>query len=81
MTLFTGNAEKVVGFCGVPLEKMLRVGVFVACRLAGAEPPAFVPLSTRATLRAAEHSLGMGKHSRRAGASRPGESRNAADKT
>ena len=81
MALFTGNAEKVVGFCGVPLEKMLRVGVFVACRVAGAEPPAFLPLSTRARLRAAERSLGRNKNLRAGGASRPGESRNAPDKT
>jgi hypothetical protein len=79
MALFTGNAEKVVGFCGVPLEKMLRVGVFVACRLAGAQPPAFLPLSTRATLGAAERSLGRNLGT--GGASRPGESRNAPDKT
>ncbi len=46
--------EPVSGFFGVPLEKMLRAGVFVACRLAGAEPPAFLPLSARRDLRPVE---------------------------
>ena len=75
MALFTGNAEHVTGF--VPLEKMLRVGVFVACRLAGAEPPAFLPLSTTRTIRDVERSLS------RSGNSRVGDaaSRKASGKT
>jgi hypothetical protein len=75
MALFTGNAEQVTGF--FPLEKMLRVGVFVACRLAGASPPAFLPLSTRRTIRDVERSLGQTSSSR----IRSAASRNASNKT
>jgi hypothetical protein len=75
MALFTGNAEQVTGF--VPPEKILRVGVFVACRLAGAEPPAFLPLSARRTIRDVERSLGRSKTSRL----RDAASRDASHKT
>ena len=69
---FNSRPEQVVGFCGVPLEKMLRVGVFVACRLAGAEPPAFLP--TRRQILATER----GKAQTQA-ASRPETPRKAPD--
>jgi hypothetical protein len=75
MPLFTGNAEQVTGF--VPLENILRVGVFVACRLSGAEPPAFLPLTTRSTIREVERSLGIRGNSRLKGAA----SRSASNKT
>jgi len=41
MPRFTNTPVPVGGFWGVPIEKMLRAGVFVACRLAGAQPPTF----------------------------------------
>jgi hypothetical protein len=75
MALFTGNPEQVTGF--LPLEKILRVGVFVACRLAGAEPPAFLPPSTRRTIRDVERSLGHSGNARLKGTA----SRRASDKT